>query len=126
MQAVTVSEVDQLHMFVRSVIIRAKHHAEDLNEITMTLAGAILWKKDIGVELKVRKNVLWATFAGERYAFAYVPGNGGLIEVRVGSQQGPTIATFDNKSTAADVAAAFEAFKADPEWEMFINETEPE
>lgn len=117
--AVTVSGVEVLHAFVRSVIIRSKHHAEELTQISLTLAGAILWKKDPDIEIRVRTNVLWVQMGGRRYAFAYVQGNGGKIEMRADSQQGPALHVFTNATTSAEVIRIFDAVNPDPDWETF-------
>lgn len=120
--AYAVPEVDQLHVFVRSVVIRARHHAENLDAVALSLAGAVLWKKQPGTEIKVRRNVLWFVMGVSRYVLAYVPGNGGRIELRFGTQAGKVLATFTNATPVADLMAVFDAIHADPTWEQHLQE----
>ncbi|MGJ7570861.1 hypothetical protein ACSFBX_10025 [Variovorax sp. RB2P76] len=107
--AKTITEVEVLGQFIEGVMQRAEHHANNVDEVVLPLAGAILWRKDMGQEIKVLTNVLWVHLNKTRYAFSYVHSTG-EIEMREGSIQGPVKCAFTNAMTAAKVKAFFEAF----------------
>ena len=106
-----VTDVDTLRDYLRGVVGRADHHADSVNEITLALAGAIIWRKDDDpIEVMVRegemKNVLWVKIGGARYAFSYNHDNG-EIEVREGTTHGNVVGSFSNASSVADVRRIF-------------------
>lgn len=113
--AESVVNVDVLQQYIQGVVGRADHHAQnvDVDQIVLALAGAIVWKKDPDVDLKVLTqdgkmgNVLWVTIGGQRYAFSY---NHQVmaVEVRRGSLKGETIAVFTNTNTVASIKEFFE------------------
>ena len=72
----TVQDVNVLQEYIAGVISCSDHHAGNVNEISLALAGAIVWKKDdqpikVMAHGEESKNVLWAHIGGTRYAFAY-------------------------------------------------------
>jgi hypothetical protein len=107
-----VTEVEELRSYITRVMRRAEHHAGAVNEILLTLAGAILWRKDNERPIRVRtqngkiKNVLWVYIGGQRYAFSYNHTDG-CIEMRRGSLQGPTLHVFTNATPPALVYQIF-------------------
>src|SRR5688500_15315889 len=99
----TVSDVDTLQEYIRGVMSKANHHAQVVNEIVLTIAGSIIWRKDDDTEIEVRErngqmgNVLWVTIGGRQYAHSWNRRTG-TVEVRQDTLQGPTVARFDNNS----------------------------
>lgn len=92
---------------------RADHHAGNVNEIALALAGAIVWRKDdTPIRVMARdgemKNVLWVSINSVRYALSYNHETN-QIEMRRGSTQGTVIASFDNTTPLVDVKEFFEA-----------------
>ncbi len=91
---------------------RADHHANNINEIALAVAGAIVWRKD-GEPIKVMSregnitNVLWVKIGGKRYAFSYNHQTG-AIDIREGSTQGRVINAFTNATPLADLRRIFE------------------
>ncbi len=109
--ALTVTEVNELNLYIQGVMERAEHHAGNVEKITLALVGAILWKKDdVNIKVMVHegdtKNVLWVTINGIRYAFSYNH-DSEKIEMRENSIQGQTIHTFDNDTPLADLVNIF-------------------
>lgn len=107
-----VTDIDRLRDYIGGVVSRADHHADQVNEIALALAGAIVWRKDDDpIEVMVRegemKNVLWFRVAGTRYAFSYNH-NAQCIELREGSTQGRVVGSFTNRTPCADVRRIFE------------------
>ncbi|EGQ7645831.1 hypothetical protein ACPF3S_003731 [Vibrio cholerae] len=109
--ALTVKDVNILSQYISGVMARAEHHAGNVGEIALALAGAILWRKD-DTNIKVMahgadtKNVLWVTINGEQYAFSYNHSSE-KIEMRKGSTHGNTIHEFDNSTPLSKLVKIF-------------------
>ncbi|OFY86713.1 MAG: hypothetical protein A3F72_09650 [Bacteroidetes bacterium RIFCSPLOWO2_12_FULL_35_15] len=55
---------------------RADHHGQNVNEIVLAIAGAIIWKvTDDDIEVRTyagqTANVLWMKINGNKYALCY-------------------------------------------------------
>jgi hypothetical protein len=99
--------VNDLSDYLDGVISKANHHAQKVNAIALTVIGAIIWAKDPDhITAMSRdgdvKNVIWVKINGCRYAFSYNHSTLN-IDMRSGSIQGPTIASFSNTDTANDI-----------------------
>ncbi len=111
--ALTVKDVNLLSEYISGVMSRADHHAGNVEEISLALAGAILWRKD-DANIKVMahgndtKNVLWVTIGGTKYAFSYNH-DSEKIEMREGSTQGNTIHEFDNSTPLSSLVSIFKS-----------------
>jgi hypothetical protein len=79
----------------------ADHHANEVEQIALALAGAIIWRKDDGKDIEVMqkdgdtKNVLWVSIGGQRYAFSYNHASK-AIEMREGNMREPVPYSFSN------------------------------
>ena len=106
----TVTSVDLLQQYIRGVMDRAEHHAGRVDEICLSIAGAIVRRKEGELEVMARdgkmKNVLWLRVNGQRYAMSYNH-NSGLIEVRQGTTRGNVLAAFDNTTSIQSVKDFF-------------------
>jgi hypothetical protein len=106
-----ITDIEVLQAYLRGVMERAEHHAGDVSDIALTLAGAIIWRKDSGA-IKVREhegqlaNVLWTKIGGEQYAFSYNHKDK-TIEIRRGNIRGEVLRSFTNSTTAAEVKQFF-------------------
>ncbi len=106
----TVTSVDVLQQYVRGVMERAEHHASNVDEVCLAIAGAVVWRTDGELEVMVQagdmKNVLWLRVNGQRYAISYNhPGQ--CIEVRNRTTQGDVLASFTNATPTQDVKQFF-------------------
>ena len=107
-----VTDVDALRDYLKGVLDRADHHADRVNEISLALAGAILWRKDTNKAIEVMvqsgetKNVLWVYISGQRYAFSYNH-KAGQIEMRRSTTQGDTLHTFTNATPLSELHGIF-------------------
>lgn len=110
----SVTDVSELQSYIRGVIERAEHHAGNVDEVALELAGAILWRKDDDEPISVMTyrgetaNVLWVRIGGTRYAFSYNH-QAGAIEMRQDSTQGNALHRFTNAMTLAEVKRVFDA-----------------
>ncbi|MFH1060296.1 MAG: hypothetical protein V1797_16660 [Pseudomonadota bacterium] len=107
-----VADLEILSEYLDNVILRAVHHAPNVDEIALALVGAILWKKDDKqIELFERdgevKNVLWVWIGDTRYAFSYNH-NTQEIEMRKNSTHGAVIKVFSNSTPLADLKSFFD------------------
>ena len=110
--ALTVKDIDTLQKYIKGVMSRADHHAGNVNEIVLALAGAIVWKKDIS-SIKVMerkgetKNVLWVNINSKKYAFVYNH-NTGKIDMKEKTIQGSNLYEFDNKTSLSKIRTIFD------------------
>jgi hypothetical protein len=107
------TDIDILQQYLEGVMDRADHHADNVNQIALAIAGAIVWRKDAEpIKVMTRagdmKNVLWVKISGRRYAFSYNHQSRG-IDIRQGSTQGPVIHTLTNATPLADLRKIFES-----------------
>jgi hypothetical protein len=111
--ALTVNDINILREYISGVMERADHHADNVSEISLALAGAIIWRKDDSA-IKVMehngdtKNVLWVHINGKRYAFSYNHGKE-QIEMREKSIQGKVMKTFTNATPISEIKAIFKS-----------------
>jgi hypothetical protein len=106
-----VTEIDVLRDYLRGVMDRADHHAQNVNEIALAIAGGLIWRKDDeALDVMVRegemKNVLWFKVSGQRYALSYNHETG-EIELREGSTQGNVRGAFSNSMPNDQVRRIF-------------------
>lgn len=108
--AITISTLNILQEYLNAVLERADHHANNVNEIALAIAGGIIWKTTKDVRVMSRngdmKNVLWLQAKTKTLCFVYNHSTGN-IDVRDGGIQGLTIITFNNLNTINDVKNFF-------------------
>jgi hypothetical protein len=108
-----IADVDALQEYLKGVLARANHHAGNVREVALALAGAIVWRKDDEpIEVMAHsgdfKNVLWVKIGGTRYAFCYNHATE-EIELREGSTHGRVLHSFSNQTSLAQVHQVFES-----------------
>jgi len=107
-----ITDIDILRSYLEGVMDRADHHAQNVNEVALSIAGGVLWKKDDS-PLKVMtregemKNVLWFKVGGKGYALSYNHETG-MIEMRINTTHGRVISSFSNSMTNAEIRTIFE------------------
>lgn len=106
-----VTDLTVLRDYIRGVVDRADHHAQNVNGVALAIAGGVIWRKDDEpLEVMVRegemKNVLWFKVGGKRYALSYNH-DAGEIELRQGTTQGSVIGSFSNNSSNTEVRQVF-------------------
>lgn len=108
--ALTITTLTLLNEYINGVMNRADHHGQNVNEIVLTLAGAVIWRATQDVEVRTYKeetaNILWLTIDEHRYVLAYNHQTGN-IEIRDRNQNGAVLATFNNSTSANDVKTVF-------------------
>jgi hypothetical protein len=108
--ALTITILTLLNEYINGVMNRADHHGQNVNEIVLTLAGAVIWRATQDVEVRTYNdetaNILWLTINEHRYALAYNHLTG-EIEIRDRNQNGTVIATVNNTTNATEVKTIF-------------------
>ena len=108
-----VTDIDILRDYLQGAMGKADHHALNVNEIALAIAGGVVWRKDDDpIEVMVRegemKNVLWFKVDGNRYAISYNHDTK-EIEIRQGSTQGAVMGSFSNSMTNNQVRQVLES-----------------
>jgi len=91
---------------------RAVHHAPQVKEVLLALAGAVVLFKDAESKIKVRThsgktaNVLWVEIKQKEYALTYNH-NDHSVDIKLGLR-GKTLASFDNKTSVQNILKIFE------------------
>ena len=110
--ALTVESIDILREYLQGVMNRADHHAQNVNEIALTLIGAIIWRSTDEVKVMERegeaKNILWMCINSRNFCFTYDHSNGGFIAMREENSRGNIIHHFTNQTTNAEVKEIFQ------------------
>ena len=106
-----VTDVARLQEYLQGVLFRAAHHANNVNEIAVAIAGGIVWRKDPApIEVLERngqmKNVLWVFISGKRYAFTYDHATQ-AIQILSGTTQGTVLYSLTNATTLSQMHAIF-------------------
>lgn len=109
--ATTIQSIEILKQYISGVLDRANHHAHNVNEIALAIAGGIIWKttKDIRVLSRKgeMKNVLWLQVENKQFCFVYNHETFD-IDVRENTIQGTTIKSFNNDTPLSEVKFFFE------------------
>ena len=107
----TIHNIEILREYLSGVLDRADHHAQDVNEIALAIAGGIIWRTTNNIKVLSRegqmKNVLWLQVNDRTLCFVYNH-DLGSIEVREGSIQGVIIQSFNNNSSINEIKVFFE------------------
>lgn len=109
---IQLDSVEQFQSYLSGVVDRARHHAPEIQEVILTLAGAVLLSKDAGTAVEARSwqgstaNILWATFNGQRHVFTYDHRQSRIV-IKQRSTRGPVVGYFDNRTSTAQVINIF-------------------
>ena len=67
--------VGEFRKYIRGVMYRSDHHAQNVLEVILALAGAVLWRTTGEIYVLKRlgkmKNVLWFTIDKNEYTVSY-------------------------------------------------------
>jgi len=110
---VPVSDIDTLRLYVRGVLGRAKHHAHNVEEIVLALAGAIIaWKGSAPLQVrsapggKLGRALTFTSTRRKTYALSYHHETKS-IELKSSNFQGPVLHRFTNATPLSEVAKIF-------------------
>lgn len=110
--SVSLNLVEDMQEHLMGVFERSAHHAGEVNEVLLSLIGAMLWRKNPGDSLKVNTkegeggNVIWFKVDDTRYALLYSHTDK-HIKLMAGGRKGELVQTFTNATTTNEVAKVF-------------------
>ena len=108
----TLNSIDEFQEYLVGVERRAKEHAQNVEEVLLFLAGAIVIFKDPSRELVVGTyrgglaNVLRVTIAGERYVLSY-DHEEEAVQIKRGTSKGEVVERFDNHTEPSQILRLF-------------------
>jgi len=108
----TLTNIEDLRSYLRGIVAKARHHANDIENVLFSLAGAVVLFKDPNIPLEVRtyrgnvKNAIWITIRGNRFALSYNHEHE-VVEIRRDNLQGPVIDRFDNTTPLVNILTTF-------------------
>ena len=112
--ALKIEDIRLMKRYFEGVMGRANHHAENVNEIILALAGGVIWR---GADIDVRTygdktaNMLWMkTDSGKGYCFIFNHNNW-LIEVYENTMNGKLLKQFSNEDSLKDVRLFFKGLE---------------
>jgi hypothetical protein len=111
--AIEVSEVEKLREYVRGVLGAAQHHAGNVDEIILGIAGAIIARKN-DAPLQVRagkiqemgKAISFTSNRGNTYALSYNHSTK-KIDLKKDNSHGAVLHSFDNDTPLSVIASTF-------------------
>ena len=109
--AITIKSNEQLKYYFDRVLEKANHHAKEVEEVALSIMGAVIWRAEGDIEVKETQehktgNILWFWCNGSRYAL-YYKHKTRQIELRAKNYKGKTLHKFDNGITQAEVFEIF-------------------
>jgi hypothetical protein len=105
--------VAELQTYLNGVSGRAAHHAPNVNEVILSLAGAVVMFKDPDSQLEARTyrgalaNLLFVNINSTTYVLRYNHEQQS-VEIRRGSNRGRVVGSFTNATSTRDVLQIFE------------------
>ncbi len=110
--AITIDSVQILQDYLRGVLDRAGHHAQNVEGVALAIMGAVIWRAEGAIEVKQYAgspaNLLWFWVNGNRYALTYNHA-AQTIEMKDRTHAGNVLHSFTNGSSYQDVISAFMA-----------------
>ena len=73
----TIISVNEFQQYLTGAADRAEHHAQNVSQVILALAGAVVLFKDQDEDIRVKTyrgslaNVIWVKINGTRYALSY-------------------------------------------------------
>jgi hypothetical protein len=107
---ISIQSIDELQTYLKGVLGRADHHADNVEGIALSLMGAVIWVSSGKIEVRTygnqTANQLWFEVNKKRYALTY---NHSIlsIELRKDTSKGDVIANFNNSTSHSDIIQTF-------------------
>lgn len=110
--SIPLPQVQDLQEHLLGVFERSAHHAGEVNEVLLSLIGAMLWRKNPQDVIKVNTkegtagNVVWFRVDNTRYALLYSHEER-VIKLVESGRKGNVVETFTNATPTTEVARVF-------------------
>ncbi len=109
--AITVTAIKELQEYFNGIMDRANHHANNVDEVILTLAGGVIWKSTDDFKVRTYNgemaNILWMYVDNKTYCFKFDHNSGDILVCKDG-HNGNVVATFNNQSTATEIKDFFD------------------
>src|ERR1700689_4887260 len=110
---VPVSDIKTLRVYIRGVMGKAKHHAQNVDEIILALAGAVItWKNSTALQVRTApggglgRALTFTSVRRRTYALSYNH-RSQSIDLKRDNFQGAVLHSFSNATPLSQVAAIF-------------------
>lgn len=102
-----IKDISQLHDYLKGVMERAEHHAPEVSEIVLALAGGVIASLNGGtIQVYTYKgspaNIVWVTVNNKRYCFKYNHEDKEIVVCHNSCKEQP-FRTFTNSSPISEV-----------------------
>ena len=108
--ALKIQAIAELQKYFNGVMCRADHHANQVDEIILAIAGGVIWKSTDDFQVRTYNgetaNVLWMFVKDRKYCFKYDHKKEAIL-VCENSHNGDIIRIFTNNSTIKEVKEFF-------------------
>lgn len=108
--AISIVSIELLQTYLNGVMNRSEHHAGNVEGVSLTLLGAVMWRSTGEIEVREYNgrpaNMMWFYVGDNRFSLLYNH-NTEQIELRERTSNGGLIAEFDNSSTYPDIISVF-------------------
>lgn len=110
-----ITTINELQAYFAGVMKRADHHAGNVNDVAMAIAGAVIWRKDPAHDIEIMErqgnagNAMWVYINGNRYAISYDHSTQTIDIRNRTTRKANTLRSFTNADSAADVAQYFDS-----------------
>jgi hypothetical protein len=110
---ILVDDMKMLRMYIRGVVGKAEHHARNVDQIILALAGAVILRKDssplqvrAGAGGKLGRALQFTSAKRKTYALSYNHATR-AIDLKKNNYQGDKIHSFTNKTKLSEVSSVF-------------------
>jgi hypothetical protein len=108
--AISINSIEKLQQYLIGVLGRSNHHAGDVNEVSLSLLGAIIWVSRGEIEVREYKgrpaNMIWFHGKNGKYVLMYNHETG-EIELKNRSYKSEKMFSFTNLTTNAEIIQIF-------------------
>lgn len=107
---IAIDTLGAIQQYMDGVSGRAAHHASNVTDIALAVAGAVFLCSTGEIEVRTYNgsmaNMLWFEVKGQRYALAFNHGTQ-AIELRDCTKEGRVLASFTNDTPTSEVRRIF-------------------
>ncbi len=108
--AISINSIEILQTYLNGVMSRSEHHAGNVEGVSLTLLGAVMWRATDEIEVREYNgspaNMLWFYVGDNRYTLLYNHATE-QIELRERTRNGGLIAEFDNSTYYQQIIQVF-------------------
>lgn len=108
--AISIDSIEGLQTYLNGVLGRANHHAENVEGVSLTLLGAVIWRSTGEISVReyngVPANMIWFHINDNKYVLTYNHSDE-AIELKDRTHTGNVLASFDNTTANSEIIEVF-------------------